>query len=428
MGRIGRHSRLHQWIKEGPLTLSEFKGFIATILNMGLIKKPSIEQYWREGVKSQSTPWFRHMFTRNRFQLLLKFFHLVDNRKIKTIGQNGYNPAGKFKPLIDHFNMRSKYLYTPDQKLSVDESLVATKARSVMTQYIPTKHSKFGIKLWMLVEAVTGYIMRIIVYRGKQYDPTPVGRHQATDVVHKLLAESHLLYKNYHVYCDSFFSSINLARHLLSFGTYLTGTLRKNRPMPRLIKNPSLNENESVFLRSGKTLVVAYKEGHKKPVRLLSTFHSAKLKDNKPKVITKYNKYMGGVDLNDMLTSFYGDNRKSVKMWKKVVFNLLQRFLINSYVLYTKNTTDSPVMTRLRYTESVIESLSEEHLQHREQTDRHVRRIKPNLVKSNKPKECIVCSNRRRGIRKRTIYICSQCRNGVHPLCAKKHNCRGSEQ
>ena len=108
--------------------------------------------------------------------------------------------------------------------------------------------------------------------------------------------------------------------------------------MPGIIENPTLEADESVFARSGKTLVVAYKEGNKKPVRLISTFLSAKIKDGKPKLITKYNKYMGEVDLNVMMTSFYGDNRNSVMMWKKVAFNryLLQRFLINSYILYTK--------------------------------------------------------------------------------------------
>ena len=146
-------------------------------------------------------------------------------------------------------------------------------------------------------------------------------------------------------------------------------------------------------------------------------------------LIRQFRRSIGGVDLNDMMTSFYGDNGKSVKMWKKVVFNLLQRFLINLYILHTKNTTDTPVTSRLRFTESVIESLSEERLQHQGKVDRNVRRLKPNLARATKPKECIVCSDRRRGTRKRTIYICSHGRNRVHPLCAKKkHKCHDSEQ
>jgi hypothetical protein len=47
-----------------------------------------------------------------------------------------------------------RYL-TPKGELSIDESFIGTKARSVMTQYIPSKSSKLGIKIWMLVQAAT---------------------------------------------------------------------------------------------------------------------------------------------------------------------------------------------------------------------------------------------------------------------------------
>jgi hypothetical protein len=55
-----------------------------------------------------------------------------------------------------------------------------TKARSVMTQYIPTKSHKFGIKLWVLVEAVSGYIIHFFPYRGRRYEPVPNGEMQGT--------------------------------------------------------------------------------------------------------------------------------------------------------------------------------------------------------------------------------------------------------
>ncbi|KAJ8304087.1 hypothetical protein KUTeg_017670 [Tegillarca granosa] len=112
---IGANSRVHIWLKHGQLNIKEFKEFIAVILNMGLIRKPTLEQYWK-------TPWFREMFSRNRFQLILKFLHVVNNKTIPSKGQQGYRPDAKFKPVIDHFNMRSKYLYKPSQKLSIDES------------------------------------------------------------------------------------------------------------------------------------------------------------------------------------------------------------------------------------------------------------------------------------------------------------------
>jgi hypothetical protein len=134
---------------------------------MGLVKKKSsIKHYWRKNKDSQDTRWFRKMFSRNRFQNILKFLHIIDNNSAPGPNENNYNPAAKFMPVLDHFNLRSSYIYTPKQQLCVDESLVGTKARSVMRQYIPSKKSKFGIKLWMLFESVTGYVIRIICCRG----------------------------------------------------------------------------------------------------------------------------------------------------------------------------------------------------------------------------------------------------------------------
>lgn len=412
----------HKGIQGIHCSYSQHGSFIAVILNMGLIRKPTLEQYWRTGSESQKTPWFREMFSRNRFQLILKFLHVVNNKTIPSKGQPGYRPDAKFKPVIDHFNMRSKYLYKPSQKLSIDESLVACKARSVMTQYIPSKSSKFGIKFWMLVESISGFLCRIITYRGKKYDPVPRHQLQGSDDILNLLGQSDLLNQQYHVYCDSFFSSIDIACRLARLGTYFTGTLRKNRPMPLVVKEADLSPDTSVFMRRGDLLAVAYRQSDKKPVRMISTYHSAKvLTGGKPKLVEKYNKYMGGVDLNDMMTGFYTDKRKSVKMWKKIVFNIIQRMIINAYVLYTENTSDNPVKSRLRFTECIIDSLSADYNIDRKLSRRT--RVAVELCKVKNPKDCAVCSNRHRGRRMRTRYSCNACGRGVHPLCLKRHVC-----
>ena len=132
-------------------------------------------------------------------------------------------------------------MYTPTRQLTVDETLIGTKARSVMLQYIPTKHSKFGIKLWMLVEAATGYVLNCIPYRGKTFDRAPQGQTLGSSVVFNLLSSGGFLNKFYHVYCDSSFTSLKLGSDLLVRNTYLTGTLRRNRPMPQRLTDPNIH-------------------------------------------------------------------------------------------------------------------------------------------------------------------------------------------
>ena len=108
--------------------------------------------------------------------------------------------------------------------MCVDETLMATKGHTVMRQYIPSKAAKFGIKFWMLCESTTGYILQMSVYRGKEFEPIPAGQLQGTQVVMDLMSSANLLNRGYHVFCDSFFCSLNLATRLLENNTYVTGT------------------------------------------------------------------------------------------------------------------------------------------------------------------------------------------------------------
>ena len=47
---------------------------------------------------------------------------------------------------------------------------------------------------------------------------------------------------------------------------------------------------------------------------------------------------MGGVDLNDMMSSTYDDGRKSTCIWKRVLYNILHRISLNAYILLRQNT------------------------------------------------------------------------------------------
>jgi hypothetical protein len=125
---------------------------------------------------------------------------------------------------------------------------------------------------------------------------------QGTHVVMKLLRESDLL--GHHVFCDNFFTSLILARRLLTANTYLTGTMRKNRNLPRLISEANPGANQTVFSRSGRLLCCALKERqNRKTVRFVSTYMNTVHNQNeKPSIATTYNKFMGGVDMNDMMS------------------------------------------------------------------------------------------------------------------------------
>ena len=398
---------------------------------MGLVRKATITEYWNSKFPSQETSWFKRMFSRNRFQLLLKFFHLTNNDEIPGRNQPNYSPTAKFQCFVDLFNRKSQEHYIPEQNLSIDESLIGTRGRTSMLQYIPSKSAKFGVKVWMLVESVTGYIVNAKIYRGKRYDPTPCGTTQGSHIVNTLLNEAGMFNKQYHIICDSFFTSVNLARQLLTRGTFFTGTIRQNRHMPNMIQNAALAEGEYKYVRQGDVLLCCYRERlRRKPVRILST-HGKAVQDNKekPKILDFYNKHMGGVDLADMMVTYYNDNRKTLKVWKKVTFNFIQRMIINSYILYRKNTSDQPVQTRLQFIQCLVEDLATEHLTSRnlevnENPTAGRRHQRMSLRKIPKYKDCCVCSDRGGfGGRHRTRTVCKHCNKGLHKDCINNHVC-----
>ena len=72
------YSNVRQW---SPTNVDEMKKFIGLLFVMGVVKKPSLSMYWSTDPLFQM-PLFGIIMPRNRFFLLLKFFHVNDNQNI----------------------------------------------------------------------------------------------------------------------------------------------------------------------------------------------------------------------------------------------------------------------------------------------------------------------------------------------------------
>ena len=123
--QLKRRSLGHKWV---AVTVTEMKAFISMILNMGLIRKPTIKSYWSTS-SSQKTP-FPQVMSRDRFELILKFFHMVDSTHLPRPGEDGYDPCAWFDPLVEHANQVSRHYYKPHREICIDESLICTKSKT----------------------------------------------------------------------------------------------------------------------------------------------------------------------------------------------------------------------------------------------------------------------------------------------------------
>lgn len=77
---------------------------------------------------------------------------------------------------------------------------------------------------------------------------------------------------------------------------------------------------------------------------MLSTIHNEEMVQGrgnaahqKPKCISDYSKYMGGVDCTDQLLQPYEIARKSLKWYKKLAIHFLLLAMLNSFLLFKKD-------------------------------------------------------------------------------------------
>lgn len=230
---------------------------------------------------------------------------------------------------------------------------------------MPNKHhARFGVKIWCLCEAESGYVVTFEVFKGNAN--IPVSEDGATyDLVICLLTQADLLHRGHHLGLDNYFSSPKLFLDLWQKQTTATGTVRINRKgLPeKAVREKKANHYVSQR-RKGPLLCVAYRDGKKTPVLLstvtkggFTTVQRERRPDKElPCIVADYNKVMGDVDLKDTKLYAYLAERKTLKWTTKVAFSLFGRAALNSYHLYKKHTSHTHILTtRYKYMISVIE-------------------------------------------------------------------------
>lgn len=247
----------------------------------------------------------------------------------------------KTKMLIDHARKTFKSTFIPNKNLCIDESIVPFEGRLIFKQYLPKKRNRFGIKLFVLCDVETGYIVDFIVYCGSETEIETVPNLGITgSVVVELLKD--YFFCNRELYVDNWYTSPRLFKYLKEKGTYACGTVKSNRKLMPKFKKLKRGEVEAYM----SPPLLALKWQDKKPVLMLSTKHDDKILPSdsvdystglpkmKPHCVIEYNKNMGTVDTADMMTSTLGCIKKSKKWYKKLGFHVIDMFLLNAFYLF----------------------------------------------------------------------------------------------
>lgn len=356
-----------------PLTVSEFKAWIALTLDMGILKKPSLRLYWSTD-SILKTSFFPSVMARDRYFQILRYLHFADNRdEVKDKDSPGYDKLFKIRKLLDVLLPRFTDVYSPERNLAVHETLIKFKGMVHFRQFIPIKPGRFGIKCFTLVESSSGYGLVSKVYTGKENGvvQTDLGRRAVMTLMESFLD------KGYVLYMDNYYTSVPLFEDLER--QLACGTVRSNRKgLPKDItdaKNAevkALERGDSLYRQKGTVTCVGWKDS--KMVYMLATTpvdptvnseveRSVKVDNkwqkkvvNQPSVIYSYNQNMGGVDLSDQRVTTYSRLMKGSVWYFKIFFYLLELSMSNAQIIMAKSFgNDAPAM--LEFRRNVIKEL-----------------------------------------------------------------------
>lgn len=187
---------------------------------------------------------------RNRFELLLRFWHFATNEEAQY-----ENRLRKKDEILQKFIANFQSSYSPTQKICIDETMVPWRSRLFFRQYIPSKRHRYGIKLYKLYTG-KGFTWNLSVYIGK--DKSNDSNLSASEsVVIKLVKD--LLDEGRTLYTDNFYTSVPLARTLLSRNTHVVSTIRKNRKyIPDEVKFTRLQRGEIIGRRNHHSKMEKY--------------------------------------------------------------------------------------------------------------------------------------------------------------------------
>ena len=393
---------------------------------MGIKKIPKIDDYWSTNI-ALGCPFISQIMIRSRFYKINRYLHLMDGNNMPPKGHPNYDPLYKVRSIIDHMKRKFGEWYIPEKCLSIDEAMIAYTGRLAFKQYIPSKPTKWGIKVFEICESKSGYCMDFDVYTGKERQPASVNG-LGFDVISSLMQR--YLNRFHHVFVDRFFSGVPIFEYLLGNNTYACGTVMLNRKgLPKQAKTTKLGRGASKFYQKADSNLVLTTWRDKRQVNILSTNCGDDVDENgRPASVAVYNQFMGGVDLGDQLSQYYKIGRSGHKWWRYIMFFCINTAITNAWLLYKAchpNLRDAPVKTHMDFRLKLAEELKNGFSSRVRSIGRppaHVR-IPARVVASvnghdlikidGRSKSCKDCSqNGRRTARNykvQTIFKCKQC-------------------
>lgn len=328
---------------------SEIEQFFGIHIMSGVIKVPSYRFYWTQHSRIEK---IADVMSRNRFDKLRSYIHFVNNDNLLPRDDPNHDRLFKIRPFVTALKENLKKMEI-EENLCVDEIIIPFKGRSSLKQYVKNKPHKWGIKVFAITSS-SGILHDFEIYIGKG-TVTDINLGISGDIVLRL-AEIVPNHKNYKLAFDNWFSSHPLLVALKERGIWTCCTVRANRTASCVLasdKTLKTSGRGSSDVRTDKQNNIAcVKWFDNKSVHLMSSYAGVEPTDvvrrwsvkdkiyinvNRPAIVKEYNKFMGGVDLLDMLVALYRINLRAKRYYLRIIFHLIDICVVNGWLLYKRH-------------------------------------------------------------------------------------------
>ena len=140
-----------------PTNAQELRAYFAINILMGLHRVPSTDAYWSMDDRLR-VDGIAKIMSKNRYKKLNQYLHISNNEDQPPRGSPGFDPFFKISLLANMLSRTFRLRYKPHKELTVDEAMIAFNGRHFLKQYVPSKPTKWGFKVWTLADATNGYV------------------------------------------------------------------------------------------------------------------------------------------------------------------------------------------------------------------------------------------------------------------------------
>lgn len=394
--------------------------FFATILWLAESNPSQMSDFWTVD-PFRCTGFVERPISRERFKDILANLHLAKEVRQKPHGDR----AAKIRPMIDSLNQTFSELWVPASRITVEEDICPFKERR---QMVPGKPNTSGLKIFRKLCDAEHFCYRLNIFQcnGAYPVPEPMGRGEAVvlDLLQGLMDDQQ---QPRHLFCDSAFTSVHLARFLKERAIYVTGTIRcDRRGLPNLwLKSIEKHQRGSSYSKtfdesSGLTLhvwnyikqVVVLSSGFPTGSKIFSRwFDGADHDVHCPQAIFQFQSSYASVNRHNQSRSQIALHQKSYKWWHPLFYYLLECTVVNSWIIFKQLHPGAHISCRQfgieLYKQLLVLSKGPKLV---------TRRFQTHTLEGKQPKaKCEKCSAR-------TPLHCLDCELHMHEKCFQEYH------